>query len=348
MIFSLSKSEGCSFVSRKSVSFATMKEIRQLYILTITGSDGTGGSGVQADIKTINALGGHALSAITSVTMQNTLGIQEFFDLPSSVVARQMEAIMDDVIPSAVKIGMIRNVETVKAIARLLEKYRPQHVVYDPVVTTSRGELLMNADVVDAIAEYLVPLCHVITKREKDRITVIADGKSFPLQQIIEGSAHGFGGTLSSAIATFLGQGNSYEDAIMQANSYVNRQMAFASNLQGRSSELYNEFLNQLTTHYATNRDVHFYADSLNVSPRYLAQVTRRIARKSPKAIIDEYLLKEIMLTLGSSEKNIQEVAYSFGFSSQSHFTKFFRKMTGDTPTHFRISTTEARGNRGV
>ena len=89
-------------------------------ILTITGSDSTGGSGVQADIKTISALGGYALSAITAITVQNTLGIQEFFNLPDNIVAGQIEAIINDIQPEVVKIGMIRSVGTLNALARCL------------------------------------------------------------------------------------------------------------------------------------------------------------------------------------------------------------------------------------
>ena len=85
-------------------------------ILTITGSDSTGGSGVQADIKTIFELGGYAVSAITSITVQNTLGIQEFFDIPAEIVSGQIEAIMNDVQPDIVKIGMIRRVETLNVV----------------------------------------------------------------------------------------------------------------------------------------------------------------------------------------------------------------------------------------
>lgn len=323
-------------VSEKSVSFAPMKQNNQPLILTITGSDGTGGSGVQADIKTITNLGGYAVSVVTSVTMQNTLGIQEFYDLPSGIIARQIEAIMDDVVPEAVKIGMLRNVETVEVVTRLLEKYHPQYIVYDPVVTTVRGEQLMSDEVVKAIAEHLVPLCHVITRRGTDEVVVTAEGRSYPLPQLTHANSHGLGGALSSAIATYLAQGNGFEEAILQANSYVNRQVAYISNLQGRSSELYNDFLSELTLHHATNRDVHFYADMLNVSARYLAQVTKRITGQSPKMIIDEYLLQEIKLTLSNTKKCIQEVAYQYGFHSQAQFTKFFKKLTGENPTQFR------------
>ena len=79
-------------------------------ILTITGSDGTGGSGVQADIRCIHALGGTATSAITSITVQNTLGIQQFYDLPATTVRQQIEAILNDLQPQVIKIGLLRSI----------------------------------------------------------------------------------------------------------------------------------------------------------------------------------------------------------------------------------------------
>ena len=81
-------------------SFACVKESST--ILTITGSDGTGLSGVQADMKTISALGGYAMSAITCITVQNTLGIQEFYDLPAGVVRSQIEAVVNDIEPQVI------------------------------------------------------------------------------------------------------------------------------------------------------------------------------------------------------------------------------------------------------
>ena len=91
-----------------------------------------------------------------------------------------------------------------------------------------------------------------------------------------------------------------------------------------------------VTRHHRTASDVHFYADLLNVSSRYLAQVTRRISGQAPKAIIDEYLIREIELQLKTTDSTVQEVAYRFGFSSQAHFTKFFKKIKGMSPTQFR------------
>ena len=101
-------------------------------ILTITGSDSTGGSGVQADIRTIAALGGYAVSAVTSVTVQNTLGIQAFYDLPAEIVRGQIEAIINDMEPDTVKVGMIRTTETLAVVVDALLKYRPHHIYLRP------------------------------------------------------------------------------------------------------------------------------------------------------------------------------------------------------------------------
>ena len=109
-------------------------------ILTITGSDSTGGSGVQADIRTIAALGGYAVSAVTSVTVQNTLGIQAFYDLPAEIVRGQIEAIINDMQPDTVKVGMIRTIETLAVVVDALLKYCPHHIIYDPIVTASNGD----------------------------------------------------------------------------------------------------------------------------------------------------------------------------------------------------------------
>ena len=136
-------------------------------ILTITGSDSTGGSGVQADIRTISALGGYAVSAVTSITVQNTLGIQAFHDLPADIVKGQIEAIINDVQPDTVKVGMIRTTETLTVVVDALLKYRPHHIIYDPVVTASNGDRLMADDVVRQIRQRLLPLCSIVIGKER-------------------------------------------------------------------------------------------------------------------------------------------------------------------------------------
>ena len=107
-------------------------------ILAITGSDGTGGSGVQADIRCISELGGVVTSVITSITVQNTLGIQEFYDLPAAIVRKQIEAIFNDLQPQIVKIGLIRRIDVVATIAEMMQKYHPRCVPLCWSLPTSR------------------------------------------------------------------------------------------------------------------------------------------------------------------------------------------------------------------
>ena len=286
-------------------------------ILTITGSDSTGGSGVQADIKTMSELGGYAMSAITSITVQTTLGIQQFYDVPATIVAGQIDAVMNDFQPEVVKIGLIRREDTLEVVVKALQKYRPRHVILDTVVLSSRGDTLISREMQDAIRCQLIPLCTLVIKKD-------------------DGMMHGLSNRYASAVAVFLNQGSLPDEAETKAKAYINTQVVRTNDLQGRSSELYNELLDTIVEHHREASDVRFYADLLNVSSRYLAQVTRRISGKSPKAIIDDYLIHEIELQLKSTDNTVQEIAYRFGFSSQAHFTKFFKKQKGVSPTEFR------------
>ena len=286
-------------------------------ILTITGSDSTAGSGVQADIKTISELGGYAMSAITSITVQTTLGIQQFYDVPAAIVEGQIDAVMNDFEPEVVKIGLIRREDTLDVVIRALQKYHPRHVILDTVVLSSRGDTLISREMLETISHQLVPLCTLVIKKD-------------------DGSMHGLSNRYASAVAVFLSQGLSQEQAESKAKAYINTQVVRASDLQGRGSELYNELLDAIAEHHCKASDFKFYADLLNVSSRYLAQVTRRISGKSPKAIIDDYLIHKIELQLKSTDNTVQEIAYRFGFSSQAHFTKFFKKLKGISPTEFR------------
>lgn len=319
-----------------------MRELQP--ILTITGSDSTGGSGVQADIKTISELGGYAVSAITSITVQNTLGIQEFFDVPAEIVSGQIEAIMNDIQPTIVKVGMIRRVETLGVVIDALTKYRPDYIIYTPAIWSSNGDALMTEDVVSQIRYRLLPLCSVVVARKKENDIILQDTKLLRMAEgngmqvflLDNANSHGLTNRFSSALAVYLNQGKKMEDALAMAQDFINVELTRESNLQGRSSELYNQFISQVNNFCRTYSDVHFYADQLNVSSRYLAQVTRRISCKTPKAIIDEYIVKEIERELSTTTHTVQEIANTFGFSSQAHLTKFFKKMKGVTPSAFR------------
>ncbi len=313
-------------------------------ILTITGSDSTGGSGVQADIKTISELGGYAVSAITSITVQNTLGIQEFFDVPAEIVSGQIEAIMNDVQPSIVKVGMIRRVETLNVVIDALVKYRPDYIVYAPVIWSSNGDGLMTENVVTQIKYRLLPLCSVVVARKKESEIILqntrqlmsAEHNGLKVYRLDNANSHGLSNRFSSALAVYLSQGKGLDEALTMAQDFINVELVREGNLQGRSSELYNQFISQVVNFCRTYSDVHFYADQLNVSSRYLAQVTRRISGKTPKNIIDEYIVKEIERELSTTTHTVQEIANDFGFSSQAHLSKFFKKMRGMTPSTFR------------
>jgi hydroxymethylpyrimidine/phosphomethylpyrimidine kinase len=286
-------------------------------ILTITGSDGTGGSGVQADIRTISAMGAQAVSAVTCITVQNSLGIQEFFELPVDVVKGQIEAVVNDVQPQIIKVGMLRSVHLVDAVVDMLLKYRPRYVIYDPIVLSSRGDELMSADVVSAVKEKLVPLCSYVVEREKQ-------------------AAHGHGNLFTSAISVGLSKGEELADAVKSAGDYVRSLPKPESNGAGRSGELYAAFMENVERFFRCYSDVAFYSEQLNVSTRYLAQVTRRIAHRSPKSIIEERIVEELARELIVTNKSLKVIAAELGFSSQAHLTRFFRKQKGMSPSEYR------------
>ena len=142
-------------------------------VLTIAGSDCSGGAGIQADIKTISALGAYAASAITAITVQNTCGVTDIHPVPASYVKGQIEAVMTDIRPRAIKIGMINDVNIVKVIAESLQKFKPEFVVFDPVMVSTSGCKLMEDEAIEAITSQLMPLSTLITPnlREAEVLT---------------------------------------------------------------------------------------------------------------------------------------------------------------------------------
>ena len=165
-------------------------------ILTITGSDSTGESGIQADINTMTSLGAKAVSVVTSVTIQNTIGIQDFYDLPSDVVSGQLDAIINDVEPEVVKIGMIREAEQLKVIVRALRRYRPSAVVYDTILFSSRCDRLMGTDVIEQIRRQLFPLCTVIVMRQRESETLLRDYVGGNICLLADNTGHGYANDL--------------------------------------------------------------------------------------------------------------------------------------------------------
>lgn len=133
------------------------------YILVIAGSDSCGGAGLQADIKTITGLGGHALNAVTALTAQNSLGVEAVYPVPPEFISRQIESVVSDVTPQAVKVGMLFSKEAVKEICRLIERYRLSPVVVDPVLRASTGGELLEPEGLSLLRGLLLPLASVVT-----------------------------------------------------------------------------------------------------------------------------------------------------------------------------------------
>jgi len=131
--------------------------------LTIAGSDSSGGAGIQADLKTFAALGVYGASVITALTAQNTQGVTGIHQVPADFVTGQIDAVFTDLAIGAVKIGMVAELSVIGAIAAGLAKWRPKHVVLDPVMVATSGDRLLKTDAVEALRTKLVPLASLIT-----------------------------------------------------------------------------------------------------------------------------------------------------------------------------------------
>lgn len=220
-------------------------------ILIIAGSDSGGGAGIQADIKTVTMLGGHAMTAVTAITAQNTLGVQAVHAVPTDMVLAQIDSVVSDIGVDAVKIGMIGSAETAERVAERLTALTVP-IVFDPVMVATSGSVLADARTIAAfgklmeIAALVTPNlpeldalggtapvlrlgCHLLVKGghgDGDEIVdqLIAPGgklREWRAPRIATTSTHGTGCTLASAVATGLGQGMSAEAASDRAIGFV-------------------------------------------------------------------------------------------------------------------------------
>ncbi|HEX7819362.1 MAG TPA: bifunctional hydroxymethylpyrimidine kinase/phosphomethylpyrimidine kinase [Sphingobium sp.] len=233
-------------------------------ILIIAGSDSGGGAGIQADIKAVTMLGGHAMTAITAITAQNTLGVQAVHAVPPEMVLAQIDSVVSDIGVDAVKIGMIGSAVTAHAVAERLARLGDIPIVFDPVMVATSGSVLADEATVAAFRR-LMALATVVTPNlpelaalggeaavlakargvlvkgghgEGDVLTdrlLTADGAPVEWQgaRIETRSTHGTGCTLASAIATGLGQGMSLPDSIARAREYVRAALLLAPGLGG-------------------------------------------------------------------------------------------------------------------
>ncbi len=132
-------------------------------VLTIAGSDSSGGAGIQADIKTIAAHGMYAMSAITALTAQNTTGVYGILETPPSFIVRQLDCIFTDIVPDAVKIGMLGNAGVIEAVANTLIRFGARNIVIDPVMVSTSGSRLLDPEAVQVLQDRLFPLGTLIT-----------------------------------------------------------------------------------------------------------------------------------------------------------------------------------------
>jgi hydroxymethylpyrimidine/phosphomethylpyrimidine kinase len=244
--------------------------------LTIAGSDSSGGAGIQADLKTFAAFGVYGASVITALTAQNTRAVSGVHVVPPDFVTAQLNAVFDDLDIAAVKIGMVAQLSTIEAIAAVLSRKSPKHVVLDPVMVATSGDRLLSADAVSALRERLIPLASLITPNlpevaallgdpvASDEAAIASQGKrllamgaravlikgghgqgsesidtlfygsdmiALPAPRIPTTNTHGTGCSLSSAIAAGLAKGETLEQAVRSAKTWITAAIAAADSL---------------------------------------------------------------------------------------------------------------------
>ncbi len=136
---------------------------RYYKVLTIAGSDSGGGAGIQADIKAISAMGCFATTAITAVTVQNTIGVQAVHPIPLDILEGQIDAVLSDIGTDAIKIGMLHSADVVNLVADKIRQYGITNVVLDPVMVSTSGHRLIEDNAIEHIKKCLIPLVRVIT-----------------------------------------------------------------------------------------------------------------------------------------------------------------------------------------
>lgn len=172
-----------------------MKQYNYTPVLTIAGFDGSGGAGIQADIKTFSALGCYATSVLTALPVQNTQGVRNIYPIPVQAVADQIRAILDDIFPKAIKIGMVHNAELVETIIETLAEYPSIPIVFDPVMVATSGHRLIEEDTIATIVERLLPIADIITPN-MDEASILAKMPVTTLQEMK------LAGTLIKALGT--------------------------------------------------------------------------------------------------------------------------------------------------
>ena len=246
-------------------------------VLTIAGSDSSGGAGIQADIKAISATGSYACSVITAITAQNTQGVSSILPIPLDMVEQQLDAVFTDLNIQAVKIGMLADSDIIHLVAAKIRQYQPQYLVIDPVMVATSGDILLQQHAITTLKTELLPLADIITpnlpeaaaltghdipqsidgmqamisalrainphavllkgghlendSNSTDLLILASDVIELTTPRINTRNTHGTGCTLSSAIASYLAQGNTLEHATTLAKRYITAAITAADEL---------------------------------------------------------------------------------------------------------------------
>ena len=244
-----------------------MKAKKYHRVLTIAGSDSSGGAGIQADLKTFAAIGCYGMSVVTALTAQNTQGVSAIHAPSAAFVREQLEAVFGDMGADAVKIGMLYSGEVIEIVSEALKKHHPKNIVFDPVMAAQSGDALTRGEVIAAMKKHLLPLVTLLTPNlpeatlfldreittpeemhqaardlsafgaasvllkgghlktgEKTDVLYIGPEDRFVTlegKRIDTRNDHGTGCTLSSAVAGFLAQGDSMEEACRSAKAFL-------------------------------------------------------------------------------------------------------------------------------
>ncbi|MDE7312581.1 MAG: bifunctional hydroxymethylpyrimidine kinase/phosphomethylpyrimidine kinase [Eubacterium sp.] len=164
-------------------------------VLTVAGSDCSGGAGIQADLKTILSHGAYGMSVITALTAQNTTGVSGIAKVEAEFIGMQMDAVFTDLVPDAVKIGMIQGAQAVHVVSQRLRKYAAKQVVIDPVLASTSGTRLMEEEALECALEELFPLAALLTPNipEAEVLTGISIKNADDMQLAAKAAAKRFG-----------------------------------------------------------------------------------------------------------------------------------------------------------
>ena len=268
------------------------------------------------------------------VISEGIVGIRRIVVAPGIMASNSVQLVDDETI-DAIRRRLVPMASLL--VLRLVEAEK----ILGVNIATDSDMVAAAQSFIDMGAEYVMIRGGRITEGRVTALLLGNDVKQFFSSYNIEGwKQHGVGGALSTAVATRLGMGDDVPDAVRNAHEFVHSRIVYSVEGSGkrmRPADIYNAFMNQLSNNYQRAHDVAFYADRLNITTRYLSQITNESVSKSPKQIIADYLVCEARQVLENSRLSVKEVSDNLGFRAVSVFCKLFKQQTGFTPSEYRL-----------